>query len=70
MLPVSIITRRPTPRRARLDADYGPCDSDRRHIFALSGTVQSPEFDSTALRDARIRLAALGQLPRLVRQAG
>jgi len=34
----------------RLDLDYGPCDQDRRHILALSGTVQSPQFDSRALR--------------------
>jgi hypothetical protein len=51
MLPVSILnppSEEETTRR--LDADYGPCNSDRRHIFALSGTVQSPEFDNTALR--------------------
>ncbi len=34
----------------RLDRDYGPCDSDRRHIFALSATVESPQFSSTAAR--------------------
>ena len=51
MLPVSILNP-PSEEEAqrRLDADYGPCNSDRRHIFALSGTVQSPEFDSTVLR--------------------
>jgi len=34
----------------RLDLDYGPCNQDRRHIFALSGTIQSPDFDNGAMR--------------------
>ena len=46
-----------------------PCDTDRRHIFTMSATVQSPEFDSTRRAAARIRLASVGQFPRVVRQA-
>ena len=49
MTPVSILNP-PSDAEARLNADYGPCNTDRRHIFGLSGTVQSPQFDSTALR--------------------
>ena len=49
MLPVSIINP-PADAEARLDADEGPCDEDRRHIFALSGTVQTPEFGNRAVR--------------------
>ena len=50
MTPVSIINP-PSDSEAeeRLDRDYGPCNTDRRHIFRLSGTVQSPQFDSRAL---------------------
>src|SRR5688500_16364777 len=51
MLPVSILNPpSDDEKERRLDADYGPCSQDRRHIFALSGTVMSPEFASTALR--------------------
>jgi carboxypeptidase family protein len=49
MTPVSVFNP-PADAEARLDRDYGPCDADRRHIAALSGVIQSPEFDSTALR--------------------
>jgi hypothetical protein len=49
MTPVSIFNP-PADAEARLDRDYGPCDADRRHILALSATVQSPEFDGTAMR--------------------
>jgi hypothetical protein len=51
MLPVPILdppSEEETERR--LDADYGPCSQDRRHIFALSGSVVSPQFENTALR--------------------
>ena len=37
-------------KERRLDADYGPCNQDRRHIFAFTGTVLAPDFDNTALR--------------------
>ena len=51
MVPVPILNP-PSEDEAkrRLDMDYGPCSQDRRHIFALTGTVQSPEFANTALR--------------------
>ena len=49
MTPVSILNP-PADADARLDADYGPCSQDRRHIFAFTGTVVSPEFDSRTLR--------------------
>ena len=49
MMPVSIINP-PSDADARLDADYGPCDTDRRHIVALSATIQSPEFAGAVAR--------------------
>ena len=51
MTPVSIINP-PDAAEAerRLDLDYGPCNQDRRHVFALSGSVQSPEFQGAAMR--------------------
>ena len=33
---------------ARLDADLGPCDTDRRHIFNLSMTATTPNFAGAA----------------------
>jgi hypothetical protein len=30
--------------------DRGPCDSDRRHNFNLTGSVQTPQFESKAAR--------------------
>ena len=33
-----------------IDYDYGACGSDRRHIFNLTATVASPEFDNVAMR--------------------
>jgi hypothetical protein len=51
MLPVPILDPLSDAEVARrLDADYGPCNQDRRHIFALTGTIQSPQFDNAALR--------------------
>jgi len=35
---------------ALLYLDYGPCDSDRRHIFNLSATAQTPDFSGAAMR--------------------
>jgi hypothetical protein len=49
MLPVSLLNP-PADADARFDRDYGPCDSDRRHIFTMSATVQSPEFGSAVAR--------------------
>ena len=49
MLPVSIINP-PADADDRLDRDYGPCDTDRRHIFVLSATVQSPELSGRLAR--------------------
>jgi carboxypeptidase family protein len=34
----------------RLDLDYGPCNTDRRHIFTVNGTIQSPEFGGRMVR--------------------
>jgi hypothetical protein len=51
LLPVSIINPPSEDEmQRRFDNDYGPCSTDRRHIFAASATVQSPEFDTRALR--------------------
>src|SRR5688572_6799728 len=32
-----------------IDYDYGACGSDRRHIFNLTATIASPEFDNAAM---------------------
>jgi hypothetical protein len=51
MLPVSILNPPSDDEvERRHDADYGPCNQDRRHIFILSGSVQSPQFDNGVLR--------------------
>jgi hypothetical protein len=49
MIPVSIINP-PADAEARLDADYGPCDTDRRHIFNATASVETPQFDNPAAR--------------------
>ena len=49
MLPVSLLNP-PADADDRLDADYSPCDSDRRHILALSATIQTPEFERRMVR--------------------
>jgi hypothetical protein len=49
MVPVSIFTP-PGDAEERLDRDYGPCENDRRHIFNISATAETPQFDSPALR--------------------
>jgi hypothetical protein len=49
MIPASIINP-PTDVNARLDIDKGPCDSDVRHIFNLTASVQTPQFSGTAAR--------------------
>jgi hypothetical protein len=51
MLPVSLINP-PGDAEARLDADYGPCDSDRRHIFNATITAETPRFGQAAMRYA------------------
>jgi hypothetical protein len=51
MLPVSIINPPSQDEvERRLDADEGPCDNNRRHIFNLSASVETPQFTSTAVR--------------------
>jgi hypothetical protein len=32
------------------DYDYGPCDTDRRHLLNLTAGVRTPEFQNAALR--------------------
>ena len=49
MTPVSVFNP-PADAEERLDRDYGPCEADRRHNVALSGVIESPEFDSAAMR--------------------
>jgi hypothetical protein len=49
MTPVSLLYP-PSDADERLDLDYGPCDSDRRHIVALSATAQTPQFEDTLAR--------------------
>ena len=53
MLPVSLINPPSDEERdRRLDTDYAPCDSDRRHIFNMTLTAETPQFDGAALRYA------------------
>jgi hypothetical protein len=33
-----------------IDYDYGACDSDRRHLFNLTASAETPEFENMALR--------------------
>jgi len=33
-----------------IDYDYGACDSDRRHLFNLSASVESPRFENAVAR--------------------
>jgi hypothetical protein len=33
-----------------IDYDYGACNSDRRHVFNLSATYETPQFDRQSLR--------------------
>ena len=49
MTPVSLLNP-PADGDARLDRDDGPCESDRRHTGSLTGTIQSPEFETAVLR--------------------
>jgi hypothetical protein len=49
MLPVSLINP-PADAEARLDESFGPCDTDRRHLFNLTATVETPQFEGAALR--------------------
>jgi hypothetical protein len=49
MTPVSVFNP-PADAEERLDRDYGPCEADRRHIIAVSGVVESPQFENNALR--------------------
>jgi hypothetical protein len=50
-LPISLINPPSDDEvQRRLDNDYGLCNNDRRHVFTLSGTVQSPDFGNRAAR--------------------
>jgi hypothetical protein len=33
-----------------IDYDYGPCDSDRRHLFNLTASAETPRFENNVLR--------------------
>jgi hypothetical protein len=33
-----------------IDYDYGACDSDRRHLFNLSASAETPRFENAAVR--------------------
>jgi hypothetical protein len=53
MLPISLINPpSDEERERRLDSDYAPCDADRRHIFNMTLTAETPEFESTTMRYA------------------
>jgi hypothetical protein len=49
MIPVSLINP-PADADERLDADYGPCDTDRRHIVNMTASAETPQFDNTTAR--------------------
>ncbi|MBI4265238.1 MAG: hypothetical protein HY657_12750, partial [Acidobacteria bacterium] len=49
MLPVSIVNP-PADAEARLEADKGPCENDRRHIFNLTASYTTPEFEGRVAR--------------------
>ncbi|MBI4263445.1 MAG: hypothetical protein HY657_03635, partial [Acidobacteria bacterium] len=49
MLPVSIVNP-PADAEARLEADKGPCENDRRHIFNLTASYTTPEFEGGLAR--------------------
>jgi len=51
VLPISIINPPSDDEvQRRLDNDYGLCNTDRRHVFTLSGTIQSPDFANPVTR--------------------
>jgi hypothetical protein len=51
MLPVSIVNPpSESEAEAALDADEGPCENDRRHIFNMTASVETPQFDNTTAR--------------------
>ena len=33
-----------------IDYDYGACDADRRHLFNLTASVETPQFENAAVR--------------------
>jgi Carboxypeptidase regulatory-like domain len=49
MLPVSLVTP-PTDAKALFEADEGPCANSPTHVFNLTATVESPQFQNTAAR--------------------
>ena len=52
-----------------IDYDYGACDSDRRHLFNLTASAETPRFDNDVRASGGIGLAPLGDFPRLFRVA-
>jgi hypothetical protein len=49
MLPVSLINP-PADAEERLEGDYAPCESDRRHIFNMTLTAETPQFEGPMMR--------------------
>ncbi|OFW06204.1 MAG: hypothetical protein A3I61_18735 [Acidobacteria bacterium RIFCSPLOWO2_02_FULL_68_18] len=47
--PVSILNP-PTDREAAFEADKGPCTASPTHIFNLTASVESPQFDNRTIR--------------------
>ena len=47
--PVSLVNP-PADADARFDADEGPCENSPTHIFNLTASAETPQFDNTALR--------------------
>ena len=49
-----------------IDFDYGACDSDRRHLFNLTASAETPRSSNAVAARARVGLAPVGHLPRLL----
>jgi hypothetical protein len=49
MLPVSLVNP-PADAKALFEADEGPCANSPTHVFNLTATVESPQFQNTAAR--------------------
>ena len=54
-------------RRRCFEADEGPCANSPRHVFNLTASVETPQFDEHRRARARVGMATVGNLPRPVR---